>query len=132
MFQIKTYSYNTFSNVQNFSLVTFCWKRRWIEASALCGKNGNLSVLSLELKSWFSVFYDWQTIHYSSPFVTTCSCLYVSIGIRLVKNVFFINGCTLRKKSASFFFRQSCHLLVTKVKYIFFVNNHLIFWWLNI
>lgn len=78
----------SFSNVENFSSVIFCWKRRWIEASALSSKNGNLKVLSLELKSWFSVFYDCQTIHYSSPFVTTCSCLNVSIGIRLVKNVF--------------------------------------------
>lgn len=73
----------SFSNVENFSSVIYS-----VEASALSSKNGNLKVLSLELKSLFSVFYDWQTIHYSSPFVTTCSCLNVSIGIRLVKNVF--------------------------------------------
>lgn len=43
-------------NVQNFSSVTFCWKK--MLSCNFTSKTGRFLVLSVELKSWLSVIYN--------------------------------------------------------------------------
>lgn len=46
-------------NVQNFSSVTFCWKK--MLNCSFTSKTGRFMVLSVELKSWLSVIYNGYT-----------------------------------------------------------------------